>query len=282
MRDRHFSFGKIALWWGLETVNEHLGGDPSQSLPRRESAGWAWELWGYVILAVAGSLFGVVGLLFTGICMVLEIVLPRRLRPRVGRACIHYLFRFFLRVVVVMGGMRIESDALAELNGAPPVIIAPNHLTLFDAIFVIARVPNVVCVMKAKIWDNPVLGGGARLAGYIRNDAPASMVKQACEQLEKGTHLLVFPEGTRMVRPPVNPFKGGFALISKRSGAPVQTVFLEANSRFLGKGWPFGKKPRFPLHYRLRLGERITFPDGGDTKSFVAELEDYYRRHLSS
>ena len=97
--------------------------------------------------------------------------------------------------------------------------------------------------MKAKIWDNPVLGGGARLAGYIRNDSPRGMVRQAASELRAGHSLLVFPEGTRTRSRPVNRFKGGFALIAKRAGAPVQTVFIETDSPFLGKGWPAFKRP---------------------------------------
>jgi 1-acyl-sn-glycerol-3-phosphate acyltransferase len=158
------------------------------------------------------------------------------------------------------------------------VIIAPNHPCLLDAVFVISRVPNTGCIMKAQIWDNVVLGGGARLAGYIRNDSPRSMVRQAARELRAGHPLLVFPEGTRTRSGPVNEFRGGFALVAKRAGAPVQTVFIETDNPFLSKGWPLFKRPRFPLVYRVRLGER--FRVTGDVKSFLRGLEDYYRREL--
>ncbi len=112
--------------------------------------------------------------------------------------------------------------------------------------------------MKAQIWDNLVLGGGARLAGYIRNDSAHGMVRCSARELRGGRPLLVFPEGTRTRRRPVNDFKGGFALIAKMARAPIQTVFIETDSPFLGKGWPLLKKPRFPLVYRARLGKRFT------------------------
>ena len=145
--------------------------------------------------------------------------------------------------------------------------------------FIISRLHGVACIMKAKIWDNPVLGGGARLAGYIRNDSPRGMVRQAASELRAGHCLLVFPEGTRTRSRPVNRFKGGFALIAKRAGAPVQTVFIETDSPFLGKGWPAFKRPGFPVVYRLRLGERFSVT--GDLQPFLGTLEDYYRRELS-
>ena len=134
--------------------------------------------------------------------------------------------------------------------------------------------------MKAEIWDSFFLGGGARLSGYIRNDAPINLVRQSVDELNAGHQLLVFPEGTRTRAAPVNAFKGGFALMAKKSGAAVQTVFIETNSEFLCKGWPLLKKPDFPLFYRARLGKRLTTES--DVKEFVSKLENYYREELST
>ena len=59
---------------------------------------------------------------------------------------------------------------------------------------------------------------------------------------------------------------------------PMATVFIETNSPFLSKGWPILKKPELPLIYRARLGKR--FEVSGNVKSFVSELEAYYRQEL--
>ncbi len=58
----------------------------------------------------------------------------------------------------------------------------------------------------------------------------------------------------------------------------MQTVFIETNSAFLGKGWPLLKKPDLPLVYRVRLGRR--FHRVSNVRRFVSELEEYYRREL--
>jgi 1-acyl-sn-glycerol-3-phosphate acyltransferase len=193
---------------------------------------------------------------------------------------IGFLFRGFLTMMRASGVMKLDLSALDALRGQPSLVIAPNHPCLLDAVFVIAHVPEVSCIMKAQIWDNVVLGGGARLAGYIRNDSVNNMVRSSAHELREGWPLLVFPEGTRTRRRPVNDFKGGFALIAKMARAPVQTVFIETDSPFLSKGWPLLKKPRFPLVYRARLGKRFTVE--GDLKAFMRELEVYYREELSA
>ena len=239
---------------------------------------WARTAYEYFWFGLGYAYFGILGLLVTLASALLYPLLPRQAGARLGRSAIGVLFRGFLGMLRASGVLRVDLSALDALRGERGLIIAPNHPCLLDAVFVISRIPAVACIMKAQIWDNPVLGGGARLAGYIRNDSPRGMVRQAASELQAGHSLLVFPEGTRTRRRPLNRFKGGFALIAKRAGAPVQTVFIETDNPFLGKGWPAFKRPRFPLVYRVRLGER--FGVAGDVQTFLDTLEDYYRDEL--
>jgi 1-acyl-sn-glycerol-3-phosphate acyltransferase len=231
-----------------------------------------WHYFGFLYFGAVGALYGVVA-------SVLYLVLPARLRAPLGKRSIGFLFRVFLTMMRASGVMNLDLSALDALRGQPGLVIAPNHPCLLDAVFVIAHVPEVTCIMKAEIWDNLVLGGGARLAGYIRNDSVTSMVRCSAQALREGWPLLVFPEGTRTRRSPVNDFKGGVALIAKMARAPIQTVFIETDSPFLSKGWSLLKKPRFPLVYRARLGRRFTVE--GDLKAFMRQLEAYYRDELA-
>jgi 1-acyl-sn-glycerol-3-phosphate acyltransferase len=117
------------------------------------------------------------------------------------------------------------------------------------------------------------------MAGYVRNDSTAMLMRESTVALREGAQLLIFPEGTRTVQQPVNEFKGGFALVAKKARVPVQTVFIEASSPFLGKHWSFFDKPEFPLRYTARLGKR--FEVDTDAKTFAADLEKYYREQMT-
>lgn len=241
--------------------------------PARQSYEYLALYFGYLYFGTGCALVSLVG-------TVLHPLLPRRFGARVGRWMTGVHFRGFLTLLRASGLMRIDLAALDQLRGERSIIIAPNHPSLLDAVFVISRLPQTACIMKAEIWDSFFLGGGARLSGYIRNDAPINLVRQSVGELHAGHQLLVFPEGTRTRTAPVNAFKGGFALMAKKSGAAVQTVFIETNSTFLCKGWPLLKKPEFPLVYRARLGMRLTTES--DVKAFVSNLENYYREELST
>ena len=228
----------------------------------------------YAILAV----FGLGCLTWNPVARVLLHVLPRRLGQRVGQLMIRAGFRALLALTRGAGLLHLDLSALDALRDDASLVVTPNHPFLLDAVLVISRLPRVVCIIKPSIWDNPFLGGGARLAGYIRNDAPHVVIRRAARAIAEGNQLLIFPEGTRTVREPVNAFRGGFAVMARRAGAPVQTVFIAGSSAFLRKSWPGFRRPAFPISYRASLGRR--FVPTPDTSAFVAELEAYYRREL--
>jgi 1-acyl-sn-glycerol-3-phosphate acyltransferase len=225
-------------------------------------------------------------LVFGSICLVasflagfLRYILPRKFGHRLGQHMIMRVFQVFMAYLAITRLVKCDVSALDELKREKGLILAPNHPALIDAVLVICRLPRVTCIMKAVLWDNIVLGGGSRLAGFVRNDSQPNMVRASVAALRDGGQLLMFPEGTRTVKQPINPLKGAIALIAKKSQAPVQTIFIESNTDFLGKHWPTLKKPVFPLHYRVTLGKRFDPPDA-DSKSFIAELDAYFRAEL--
>ena len=240
------------------------------SLPRR----WLHRLYEYAVLGFGLGLLGTMTLSWSLFSVPLYHVLPKRWADPLGRWAITTIFRIYLGALTLTGAFRFDLTALDALRTEGPLIIAPNHPCLLDALMVISRLPNITCIMKADLVDNVFLGAGARLAGYIRNDAPLSMIKQAVAELKSGSQLLIFPEGTRTTRWPVNVCKGTAALIASRAQVPIQTVFIETDSPYLSKGWSLFRRPTFPISYRVRLGRRFEPPDkaGG----FTEELERYF------
>ena len=182
---------------------------------------------------------------------------PRRFREPLVQGLISGVFRVFLTGAERSGLMQLDLRQLDALNQQTGLVLVANHPSMIDVFLVISRVRRGVCLMKASIANNLFLGAGAYLAGYVSNRDTAQMIKQAAQSVQRGDTLLIFPEGTRTTRQPINDIKAGAALIAKRARAPIQTILLSTNSGYLSKGWTIWRPPTFPLIYRAQLGERF-------------------------
>ncbi len=225
-------------------------------------------------------MFAVVGSLVSVICMV-PAVLFRGARARgFGQKLIHKLFRFFVGYMRAFGLVELDTSELSGLREFGGLIVAANHPCLLDVVLMVSQMPQTVCLMKGSLARNIVLSGTARLAGYVHNKSGLGLVKKCEERLQEGASLLVFPEGTRTLGGRLLPFKMGFALVAVLTRSPVQTVFITTDTNFLGKGRPLFKRPAFPLHYSLRLGQRFQPAPGEDAKTFGGRVENYFRERL--
>ena len=236
--------------------------------------------YGYLVVYSGLLVFALGSLIWSCVAALLCHLLPKAWGITVGRRVTCYGFRLYLWCLTLTGAVTFELRALDALRNAGPLVIAPNHPCLLDAVMIVSRLPDVACVAKAKLVDSPFFGASARLAGYIRNDDFFGGAVQAVETLRAGSQLLLFPEGSRTTHPPIDRLKGGAVLVARRARVPIQTVLIETGSRFLSKDWPLHRRPALPLRYRVRLGRRFT--PGDDLKESLAEMEAYFASELGS
>jgi 1-acyl-sn-glycerol-3-phosphate acyltransferase len=232
----------------------------------------------YFALYSSLALLGVICLTWSVFALPLYFVLPRRTGTAVGRRGIMTGFRLYAWSLSITRTYRLDLRAIDSLKDGPAVILAPNHPCLIDALLILTRHPNIVCVMKSALMKNVFLGSGSRLARYVRNDSSRQMIKESVAHLRDGGVLLLFPEGTRTTRAPINALVGSVGLIAKHANAPVQTLVIETDSPYLSKGWPLFRRPTLPITYKVRLGKRFDPP--ADVPAFTAELDRYYRHEL--
>jgi 1-acyl-sn-glycerol-3-phosphate acyltransferase len=220
-----------------------------------------------------GSL-AVLCLIWLPCALLLNILLPRRLGQPLGRAAISRGFRFYLRILTLFCACRFELDAIDGLRDQGPLIVAANHPSLLDAVMIVSRLPNAVCVMKAALMDNLLFGAAARLANYIRNDVALKLILSARDELQEGAHLVIFPEGSRTRNFPFDASSPSVGLIASRSKVDVQTLLIEFSTPYLGKAWPLFRRPALPLTCRVRLGRRFSPP--ANIQVFTTELDAYF------
>jgi 1-acyl-sn-glycerol-3-phosphate acyltransferase len=184
-------------------------------------------------------------------------------------------------VLRVACGCRIDLSELDALTREKrPMVVVANHPSLLDAVLVVSRLPNAVCIMKGAVAHNAFLGAGAQLAGYVPNVSALSVVRGALQDLKRHqSQLVIFPEGTRTTDPAISPCGATAGVIAARAGVPVQTLVITMSERYLGKGWPLFRPPPLPLHIRVQVTQRfMVVPAFSD--EFGRDLEAWYRARL--
>jgi 1-acyl-sn-glycerol-3-phosphate acyltransferase len=226
--------------------------------------------------------FFAAGLAVSPFCGLLCRCFGNDIPPTFGQRLIRGLFNGWLQVSSRIGVFDIRFLEAEKLRDLRATVLAPNHPSLIDAVILLSIVPNTVCIMRANLIESPFLGGAARLAGFVPNDKGPALVRHGIEKIRAGENLLIFPEGTRTEAQAINSFKHGFALIAKKTGAPIQTVFIEREGRYLSKGMALLSFGRPPFRFRLRLGELFRAAPDETAQQLSGRLERYFREHLEN
>ena len=229
------------------------------------------RLYHYPANIVSWALFAAVGL---SLNFVSALLLLSRHRERHGPAVRSAMRRLFSAWCAWLHATRLiyvrfhgfTPDALS----GPAVYIA-NHPGLLDATFILARLPDAICIFKPAIMRNPVLGPAARMAGYVAGDTGVDLIRDVASRVAAGNSLLIFPEGTRTVPGRVlNPLKPGFALIASRARAPVRVIIVRSPPDLVPKGWSWWRAPQFPSHVEITLLSELE-PLPGETAVHLTE-----------
>ncbi|HUN71763.1 MAG TPA: lysophospholipid acyltransferase family protein [Steroidobacteraceae bacterium] len=229
----------------------------------------------YDYLATYGllAILAVMIIVWTALALILFTPLPRNRRRAAARYTMMEGFRLFSRLLTAFGAYQLDLDAIETLRGGPPMILAPNHPTSIDAILFLARHPDLATILKPALMSNFFLGAGARLAGFIRSEPPRRMIREAVAELDRGGLVLLFPEGTRTTRAPLNPLTGSAGVIARHARVPIQLAIIETDSPYLSKGWTIFRVPRLPIRYRVRLGKRLEPTEDADACTLAIERE---------
>jgi long-chain acyl-CoA synthetase len=154
---------------------------------------------------------------------------------RISRFFFHIYFRFQAR------GMKNIP------NG--PCIIAPNHQSFFDGLFVASylhthQIKKTYFYAKEKhvrkSWLKFLANRNNIIIMDLNKDLKASIQKMG-EVLKRNKNLIIFPEGTRTKNGKLGQFKKTFAILSSELNVPVVPVSIQGAFEALPKGSFFPK-----------------------------------------
>jgi long-chain acyl-CoA synthetase len=138
---------------------------------------------------------------------------------------------------------RYRSKGLENIPDGP-CIIAPNHQSFFDGLFVTSllrtkQISKTFFYAKSQHVKMPIVKFLARRNNVIVVDLNKNLkesIQKLAEVLRHQKNLIIFPEGTRSTTGSIGQFKKTFAILSRELNIPVVPVSIQGAMNALPKG----------------------------------------------
>lgn len=177
--------------------------------------------------------------LSTVVCGTLAIILSLLLP---GSDPAHLVARAWGRSILMVSGISVEVQGVAEIDPSRSYVYMCNHLSNFDIPVLLAHLPvQFRWLAKAELFRIPLFGRAMRGAGYIsidrfnRSSAFAS-IDEAAAKIQQGVSVMIFPEGTRSRDGSLLPFKKGGFVLAVDSGVPIVPLVIQGTQTIMPKG----------------------------------------------
>jgi len=232
----------------------------------------------YGCLAVAyylsWSLFVGVGVVLNFLCLPLLLLPRREMLGGTVRRMIRGLFWVWLHWFQLSRCVRITWRGFDRPYVERTIYVA-NHPTLVDATFLLARLPDTICIIKPALMRSPVVGPLAALAEYASGETGIDLIRNVAGKVAAGLSLLLFPEGTRTEQgTTLGTLKPGYALIAERARAAVQLIVIRASADLVPRGRPWWRYPSvFPGRVEFTMDRRWEYDPARRTRDLTAEVE---------
>lgn len=189
-------------------------------------------------------------------------------KPRKIRRLQQIIFAGFVRLMEVLGLIRVTFHNRALLQRSSGCLVIANHPTLIDVVILFAHLPEANCVVKGALWHNRFVRGVMRSGRFISNDSAEELLRGCQESLANGEAVLIFPEGSRTTPGEPVRFKRGVANVAVRTQAPLLTVFITCKPLTLIKGEKWYQIPPSRAHIDVYLQEVL------EPQALVDDLSD--------
>lgn len=175
--------------------------------------------------------------------------------------------------------LRVEGrDRLAP---GQPFVMVSNHQSAADILAIFGLRRHFKWVAKKEAFRPPFIGWNMRMNDYVEIDrgdrrSAERMLDRCARHLERGSPVMMFPEGTRSRDGRIRRFKHGAFTLASETGVPVVPIVVEGTRDAL-------PKRSLVLRGRGRFSVRVLEPlDPADFGSDAAALRRATRHRIAT
>lgn len=213
----------------------------------------------------------IMAMLIYGPLSLLILPLPYPWRYRITTQWTHFAL-WWLRITC---GIRFEVSGREHIPPGPAVVMC-KHQSAWEtmAVQLIFDAPLIFILKRELLWI-PLLGWGLASLRPIAIDRKNSLravrqiVEQGQERLRRGSWVIVFPEGTRVMPGESGKYLPGGGMLAEAAGCPVVPMAHNA-----GKYWPKNSFVKRPGVIQVVIGPPID-PRGKSAKEITQTAAEW-------
>lgn len=176
--------------------------------------------------------------------------------------------RFWSRLLCYVALCPVKVEGLENIDPKKQYIFAPNHQGMFDIFVIYGFLPNrFAWIMKKELMIIPFVGTACKKVGHISIDrsSPVKAMESIAEAektlSERGSSIVIFPEGTRTRTGEVGRLKGGAFKMAYDLDFEIAPVTISGSFEVMPKGsyWINPHSITVKYHKPLRYEEGPEF-----------------------
>ena len=146
-------------------------------------------------------------------------------------------------------------------------ILASNHISILDPLILgLSCARKFGYIAKDSLFKNKLFSIVLHLVGTFpikRDSSDVGAIKEALKRLERGTPIIMFPEGTRNGYARFKRVHSGVALIAVKSGVPVIPAYIDGSDKVLPPGakWPRRRLVNVTIGAPFKLSAGQPYPE---------------------
>ncbi len=185
-----------------------------------------------------------------------------------------------IRWLGITCNLRHEVEGTANIPDTTGIIFA-KHQSTWETLILNFWFKKQSWVIKRELLWVPVFGWGMHMMNPIALDRGAGkkavdqLVEQGRERLEKGSWIVIFPEGTRTAPGTKGRYRIGGAILAERTGASITPIAHNA-----GEYWPRRSFIKRPGVIKISIGPPIDSKNK-TAKKILAEAEQWIETEMA-
>ena len=212
-----------------------------------------------MIRLILALLTAVVLLIFPGIPLLLWMLILKQFNPQLKTKQSFVLVRAIFRLLLFICGVKLDISGRENIPSDRPALYVCNHRSNFDIIIAtqyISCPTGFVAKKEMRVIPLLVQWMHAIECVFIDRENPKAALRSindAIENVNHGTSMWIFPEGTRNHENEMLPFKEGSFRIAEKTGCPIIPIAMRGTDDIWENHFPSVR----PAKIKVQIGVPI-------------------------